>query len=411
MARPIGIKPLLKKTSILLLLFALSACGAGSKWVETKIPQQLFLETIPVDMNVDLMFATVTIKGNNYRFLVDTGAPFSISAEVAKEIDFQPTGSSVTSSSGLRKGRLNHGKINEVNIGPISFKNVTSYVIDFKQSIILDCLGFDGIIGSNLMNSCVWQLDPVNEQIVITDDISRLESPLGQSISMKKVGGQQSPYIPVQINKGDVGYALFDTGSSHFITVTYKSYLSAKKKGKASAIEVLTGRGLGSSGIFGSDDTTQFEIKLNKVKIGKELMHNVVTDMSHTDKTKVGMKFVKGRIVTLDFPNSKFYISPTETANIPKNIKSFGLDIRPNKNNEMIIGSVFENSPAADAGIITDSRVLAVDNIDTDMENQDHCSLFFQVKDHLKNNDTVRITLEEFGKNRQVILQKRVLLN
>jgi len=393
-----------------IILLALFSCSGGGKWVETRVTNPSFYETVPAEMDLDLMFVRVKINGKDYRFLFDSGAPFSISSEVAKAIGFRATGSSITSSSGLKKGRLKYGLLKKVQIGDITFNNVTSYVIDFKRSIILDCLNFDGIVGSNLMNTCVWQLDPQNREITFTNDIDKLDLDGSYTVPMKKVSGQRSPHIPIKFNDAEPGYALFDTGSSHFITITYESYLSAKNRGKTNGIDIVTGRGLGSSGIFGSDDTTQFEIKLPKVKIGEEVMENVVTDMSHTDKTKVGMQFVRGRVVTLDFPNKLFHIKPTPNANVSNALASFGLSVRPDDTGSLIIGMLFENSPASEANLKLNSKVKSIDDIDLTMPENKGCGVFFQARDKLHEQDSIKLVVEEAGNQREVVLAKRILL-
>ncbi|MEP2772788.1 MAG: retropepsin-like aspartic protease [Fulvivirga sp.] len=389
----------------------LLACSGGNKWVETKASREEFVTTIPVDMNLELMFTEVVIEDKKYRFLIDTGAPFAISPEIAKAIGFKASGSNTTNSSGLKKGRLQYGKIKEARIGNMRFSNITTYVIDFKRSILLDCLDFDGIVGANLMNCCVWQINPIEKTVTFTNDINKLDHiDDAYSLNMKKVGGQKSPYIPIQFNEADPGHALFDTGSGHYFTITYTSYLAAKKDGRADDIEFVQGRGLGSAGVFGSDDTTQFEIKLNRVQIGKELLENIVTDMSHTDKTKVGMKFVKGRIVTLDFPGKRFFIKKTPTANLQNQLNTFGISIRPDEVGNMIIGSVYDNSPAAQKFIRPSNKILAIDDLEFTSADKS-CDYFFLARQKLIEQNSIKLLLADKDGQREVTLQKSVLLD
>lgn len=401
--------PYTMKYVFAILAFMLSSASAfGVRYTKIKIDRKDFLETITIETQLNLMFAVVDFEGEKYKFLIDTGAPFSISPKLAAKAGFKLKGKDTMRSSNSKRGVQQWGVVKKIKIGNVGFSNITAFVIDFRKSEVLACLDFDGIIGSNLMNTCIWQFDHDAQKVSFTDRIFKLEHVTGAPRKIKKVGKQKAPYVVCQVNKADESYVLFDTGSGDFFDLKYAHYYNAKKAGRADEnIKVVTGRGLGASGIYGAIDTTKFMVKLPKLVIAGEEMSDVVSDMTITSKSKVGIRFAKGRVLTFDFPSDQFYIHNLPGSHVEHEFNSFGFNVFPKKEGA-IIGAIWENSEAQRLQLPKYAKILKINNLDFNTQN-DNCKLTFGSAQILRTVNTVDLTIDDDGVEKKVRLEKKDL--
>ena len=80
------------KNAILLLLCPLLFvdCQSPTKiWKEGALQREAFLTQIPMTIKNDLIFLAVTIGGQPFNFLLDTGAPNVITTEVAETLNLK----------------------------------------------------------------------------------------------------------------------------------------------------------------------------------------------------------------------------------------------------------------------------------------------------------------------------------
>ena len=210
-----------------------------------------------------------------------------------------------------------------------------------------------------------------------------------------------------KVNQGNSAYLLFDTGSVDFFDLKYRSYYDAKKAGTLDEnIEVVTARGFGASGIYGAKDTTKFMVKLPKLKIAGYEMENVVADMSITSKSKVGIRFAKGRVLTFNFPKDELYIHDLANANIEKSFDSFGFDLFP-KENSTIVGAIWENSDAEEEELPKYSKVIKMNNVVLDPN--DNCQRIFNAIDIVRKEKVIDLTVKDENEEKSYKLEKRDL--
>ncbi len=288
---------------------------------------EAFVRTIDIRIEQKLMFTDVTIDGEVYNFLIDTGAPFVLSPELAEKLNFKTSYTTVIGSSNSKRGAAQVGTIKKkVEVGGLKFSNFKAMVLDYNANTeVIRCLDFDGIIGANFMNGAIWQIDYDEKKIVITNKLKELDGIKDAwYVKMDKRGFNKSPYIPVKVNRGDFGMALFDSGFAGFFDLSYRSYTRSLEGGNMDQrIKVLEGRGIMSEGAFGAEDTTGYFMQVPQLIVGREKVVEPVFVMGHTKNAKVGAEYLKGRLVTLDFPRKRFYVSEKESKYIPAGRRSF----------------------------------------------------------------------------------------
>lgn len=397
----------MKHLSLIFLVF--SPLWFGGESSTTKA--EPFVRTIDIRIQQNLMFTDVTIDGEVYNFLIDTGAPFIISPELAKKLNFRTSQTMTMGSSNAKKGKARIGTMKrDVEVGGLKFSNFKATVLDYNSNTqIIRCLGFDGIIGANFMNGAIWQIDYDQKKITITNSLKQLFGiDEAWRVKMDTKGFNKSPYIPVKVNRGDPGWVLFDTGFAGFFDLTYSSYYSALKADKLDErIRVLEGRGTMSEGAFGAIDTTGYFMQVPQIIIGKEKVLKPEFRMGHTSKAKVGVEYLKGRLVTLDFPRKRFYVSEKEDIYTPVNKKSFMFAATPDDDG-IKVSSVYGKLQESQELKIGDELIAINGEILSEM---DECDALIFVREQLAQDESLEIRAKRGSREFNLIIHKSLVFN
>ena len=154
------------------------------------ITQNSFVEEIPFDLVEGQIVIKVNIKDNIYHFLFDTGAPVVVDNQIAKLLNKSKDYQNVFDSNGNIQ-KLPKRKINELKIGNIVFKNITTFVTDLKYIKEIGCINIQGVIGANLMTNAVWQINYAQKKIIFTNNVNSLHLATDNSrikFSLEKIG-------------------------------------------------------------------------------------------------------------------------------------------------------------------------------------------------------------------------------
>ena len=147
------------KVLILLLIFLNISCGSNQKFFNSgEAIIRNDLEIIDLKIVNNLPMCQVTINGNEYWFLVDTGAAMVISKEILKDLNLKTLHSATVRDSQKNKATQDFCILPEIKIGNMIFKNIAAVAMTIDNQE-LKCFGFDGIVGSNLLAKLSWQFD------------------------------------------------------------------------------------------------------------------------------------------------------------------------------------------------------------------------------------------------------------
>lgn len=368
-----------------------------------------FVRTIDIRIEQKLMFTDVTIDGEVYNFLIDTGAPFVLSPELAEKLNFKTSYSTVIGSSNSKRGSAQIGTMKrKVEVGGLKFSNFKAMVLDYNANTeVIRCLDFDGIIGANFMNGAIWQIDYDNEKIVITNRLRELEGIKDAwYVKMEKRGFNKSPYIPVKVNRGDFGMALFDSGFAGFFDLSYQSYARAVRSGSVDErIRILEGRGVMSEGAFGAVDTTGYFMEVPQLIVGREKVIEPVFVMGHTKNTKVGAEYLKGRLVTLDFPRKRFYVKEKKDKYIPVDRQSFLFAAVPDAG-VFKVASVYGKLLESQELKIGDELVTINGKVLTEMEK---CEALIYIRNQLSREGSIEIESRRGTEERNLVIDKSLI--
>jgi len=99
-----------------------------------EVEQEEFSVQIPFEYRLGLIILKVNISGEEYDFLLDTGAPNVISNELAKKLEINIVTRQKVGDSQGQKSDLELAKLDKISIGGIHFLNTGAAIADLSLS-------------------------------------------------------------------------------------------------------------------------------------------------------------------------------------------------------------------------------------------------------------------------------------
>jgi len=355
---------------IFFLVVILTQLGCTVKWTEAiqygHIKSADFNEKIDIKIQQGLIFIPVTINGINYRFLFDSGAPFSVSKELQVKHSFKTISKGNIIDSDHNKKKVDWVKVEDIQIGTVSFLNQTAFVGDFKANPLLKCLNIDGIIGSNLMRYCNWTINQDKKQLSLNNTID--STTIKESISIPfKTDLQYNIFLNINVGKALVKSIRVDYGSNGSIALN-KDIFNKLKENKL-IDNIYKEKGVQQTGIVGQPVDFTREITVSdSVKIGALYLKSVELKTGKTNL--IGNKILSRFIVTIDWNKKTLYLKEFQLKKATN--EHLGFKIGYTNNKGYYIQSVLENSIAHKKGVKPNMKVLKIDRLDFENGN-DFC--------------------------------------
>lgn len=287
----------MKKTPYLIFILVLVSCGGLSKIFNNGTLTNInYKEIIPFNYDYNYAIVEVEIHSRTYNFLVDTGAPTVISNAIYEDLKIEPMDYIVVKDS---QGQINSQKlvvVPEIKIGNLTYHNTGAIVADLRNVFEFDCIGIDGIIGSNQMAKSHWKFDYQNHEITITDQLSHYDLTTYTDTLSFLVSNTKTPYLQGHVN-GLKSLFIYDTGFSGHIDVDRE--LAEFKE--ANGFTKYGNSGIGLYGVL--DSTTIRTIKTDSLRIGSIEMGAQVVDLDFGNL--IGNKFMNKHDVVMDWTTQK----------------------------------------------------------------------------------------------------------
>ena len=342
------------------LLVLTSSCTV--KWTKAirygKVEQTNYHDSINITIENGLVFVPIQIGGQTYRFLLDSGAPFSVSKEIQNTYHFKTVSKGHIVDSDNNRQKVNYVKVDTTKIGNVPFTSQTAFVADFTSNPILACLQIDGIVGSNLMRQSIWTIDQEKERILLSNKL-RLNS--GEKSYKIPFRTDQQFNILVDVLIGDFQNKNLkvDYGSNGPISVPKNTFNTLLEK--RIITKTYEEKGFKQSGIIGSPVplNRQFalvdSVQLNELKI-------IDIGLKTGTSRLIGNKVLSRYKVTIDWKEHNLYLNPYPIKSNDHKVFGFRLGVHTNGN--VYVQSVIENSDAYHKGVQPNMKVLKYDSLD-----------------------------------------------
>jgi hypothetical protein len=315
-----------------------------------------YYEEIPYENINGKIFISGEIVGKKHRFLFDTGAPCSISKELAAELNAKALHKDLITDAYLHSDSATIVELNDLKLGGLTFNHIPTITLfpDFYK-----CYHIDGVIGSNLFRHSIVSIVNSKHIMIFTDQEAKLKLDRKNSVPLiSKDGSQSDPQIRILMKNNLKLTIPFDTGDSNFFRISDEAVTALKPY----ALFDTLARGYGAStlSLMGMQDAAnKYLYKVASFSVGNGLFTNLVIESNKDAIPAIGSKLLDYGTVTLDFINGRFYFDANKTMN---DLGEKQWPIQPTfADNKFIVGVVWQKA----TGLIKQGeQILAADGVD-----------------------------------------------
>ena len=329
-------------------------------WGQPSFEANNYYEEIPFGWVKGKILVPVSIEGETYQFILDSGGLLMISARVASRHNLDTVGTIQVSGVNKLSETLDKVRVPQIDLGGLSFKNYDAIIGPLLQQAPTVCLGADGMIGRDFLKEMIVQYDLDRRIIIFTDQLQRLSLDPLDATSMKASNGR-IPRLKLSSSLGKVKDVAFDSGSNDLFSWKKSEASKLVRKGKIAEEDIVPLYGIFSMGVGGKLPPQQenYRIQMDFVQIGRHKIQNFYTDTGKASGARVGTGIMEYGIVTTDNPNQQFYFSPFPTGNKAESKPSLGFGIRVS-DEKLVVSYVMKNSPAYQKGIMAGAEILQI---------------------------------------------------
>lgn len=323
--------------------------GIGQVWAQDfkldagKISQKEFQEEVSFELEYGKIIIPVSLAGQTYRFLLDTGAPNIISKRVANILNPASKRDVNVVDANNKTQNMEMVPLPEMRLGNLQFENGVAIVVDLDNHPVLKCYRLDGFVGSNFFKNAVLQVDYAAKKIKISHTIKSF-SPQTKGFPMQLVGQQLAPYVALEhqsegCNEGSE-FALLDTGMDGFYDLSNRVYADFKKGEVVKTLGESTG--VVSLGLFEKLEPSPHRlVQIQKMKINGITFSNIITETTDDDNSRMGLDVFKLGKVTLDFHKKKWYFEAPSQNDLSQKIPQFTPTLIDQK---LVVGIVWDEA-------------------------------------------------------------------
>ena len=332
--------------------------------------------------NVILVKARVNNNPTEYEFVLDTGAPTVISQSFLDKLNLNykaPFGMSADSNKAIKPSFL---KLDQLELGGVKFEDVGALVMDDSKLGSLNCLAEGGIIGYNVLQSSVFQINYQDSTILLTDDINKLDN-LDTTLYVNyNTKIQETPVLNIIINDTINFDFTFDTGYNGSIKIESHQFynkilnLNNQKIAKFKKSPPITIAGEQPVGSF----LNELHVKTDNFAFGpfsyNDLLINVIDRDDDESKALIGNKFFENFIITLDYSKKRLYFQPISENKLVRTKSVLGL-VYSAVDNKMIVNTIYDGSKADEYGIRVGDEITSINDINvSNLSEEDVCKIF-----------------------------------
>ncbi len=384
------------------LLFIFSVFIFSSAFAQkpiTSIPFELYGDHILIEVSVD--------NSAPLKFIFDTGSGLTvIDSDAAAGLKLSGKKikmNEATSSMELIK----HNEI-EINGFPME-KNIKIYSTDLDHLEISLGTDIDGIVGYDLLHHHTVH---INYQDQIMDIYEHGQGPMTGDV------------IPFEMNvsiptiKGSVVLNNNEAHSGSFFVMSGAGTSLDFNSPYAEKYDVIHKTGRHYSYVvksIGDDETLHYEGHVLSLSFGKQVVEDLPIGISQANSGVqahpevsgiIGNKILSMYNITIDYPGKKLYFTKNDNFGKKMSVNCSGIDLQLSKDkSKLLVHRVFEDSPAAEAGILIDAELLSINGKSTDDINLPTIKKMLKME-----GETVSLTLMQGGEKKAVSLQLKSLI-
>lgn len=324
------------------------------------VSQKEFYAQFPFEVKMGLIVVKAKINGSDeeYEFIFDTGAYMTlISLDLAKKLNLNQKGNTLVFDSQKNKKFMKLATLDTVQMGEVKFINKGTNIYPIPENSYLKCIAKDGIIGANIIRDCNWDIDFANHIITISNKELKPDNEAG--IKFRKTYSGK-PYTTVDVAGNKITNVLIDMGSNGGFDIKKRhvntEYTSIQKN---TFVKKYDGT---SQGIWGSSYDTAYSTYFDTAYIGKNqeaMFTQFPVRVRENTSTKIGLEALGDYRIYLNYSNRTLYFKRQYQDTAKAVEEGFGVIFNLADSN-VFIGSIYDGSPAMEAGLKVGDQVTEV---------------------------------------------------
>lgn len=363
----------------------------------------------------------IDVKINNkiQKFILDTGAPTSVSENVLAESGYKQITSLPVHDANGKDGAIDVVLLPQFSINNITFVN--TYALKLTDMSLFECFGVEGIIGSNSLRNSVVEFDFKNNKITLTNQIKNLEYAKVKASKLHFYDRQSSPILDLKMKLGHLTFSeqvMFDSGDDSFYSLSNrnltkllemiekKQFPTELQNTETSDLLGIIGSSNGSFSLSLNGNANQddyFKFKIQEFVFGTTRFDNVIATTTFGNNSRVGVEILNHGKLTLDYKRKKYYFQPYEnstTIDVKHQFESF---FPTYENDKFIVGIIWDEK-IKDKVKVGD-EILKMNEFD--FSTLSKCEIFISDFSNLKKASTLKLTLKDIETNeiKEIVLQ------
>jgi len=389
----------MKRIAFLLLLsLCLSGCVSlkrNSLWKKGKVLRLEEKVSFPFTEKWGMIFLPVSVNGQSFNFLLDTGAPNVLDQGTLEALGIPAYTYGMVSDAYGKRDRLSFAITNRFTIGPLQHKKVGALIADFRSVPIFDCMEIDGLIGANMMRKSVWQFDFRQKMIHVAPSVDYFELDQAEQLPIRSKN-TGTPVTNIRLGSTLLKNQTVDFGSGNGITI-----LKDKITEPMVQDTVAISYGNAGTGLYGSRQDTVYYLRTDSLQIGLDFLSSAVLRVRKNTNGLLGLRFWRNYRVTIDWSAGILYLEPNgDKPQIVSRGFGFGTEM---SGDTLRVSTLTTPSPASAAGLLLRDQIIKLGTrLVSDL---DYCQVLHQ----LDTAEQVQVTILRKEGPKIIQLEKRDL--
>lgn len=267
---------------------------------------QAWIVSVPYVVENGKMLVQVKVNGYPGLFMIDTGAPCTLTAKYAQSAGVAAGRSSQAYDSNGQMVSVRTAEIASLNLGGFNFMKLLTLVS--PEGDAMAQYGVDGIIGYNLFRQGGYmKIDAKRRMLTLSSDTVGLGIDINRGICM--VEDPYATLIPVRLGQ-QIDTVMFDTGANALYEMSNRSYQrisadTASLRTLASATGILS---MGAGGV--EQASLKHRVLAPSFSVGNCGFSNMSSITTDAFDSRMGSSLLHYGDVIIDYLDGFFYFQP-----------------------------------------------------------------------------------------------------
>ncbi|HEY3180212.1 MAG TPA: aspartyl protease family protein [Casimicrobiaceae bacterium] len=338
---------------------------ASLAFAAPKAPDDTTLDgetTIPLETD-GLITVEAKLNGRAFDFILDSGGHNIITPAIADALGVHPVGAGASGGAGAGELAQQYVRIDRVDIGAATLTDQHFYVIPLQYGTVERGrrAPLAGLLGLEMFERFAMRLDYPNKTLTLRRLAEYRHQGGGRAVPI--TFDDDMPLLEGRID-GVAGLIALDTGNA---TTTIVQSVWARKHGLAERLK----RGIETVSYGAGGASRNWASRIATLEIGGTVLHRPIVRYaedkagafsSRTEAANVGTDALANFVLDFDYANGVIWFT-YEPGYAPLPFNRAGLRAIKEVPEAFHVALVLPGSPAAEAGIERDDRIVAIDGI------------------------------------------------